>query len=359
MLENTLFRLKHDKKLTVGYFGGSITAGAGASNGEKTSWRGLSAAWLREKFPEAEIKTVNAAIGGTGSMLGIFRMENDLLSGKPDLVFVEFSVNDGLGSYDEILANSETIVRKIFASNPYADIIYVHTTTKGISDRVSAGSEYIARSAHSAVMHRYGVPQIDVGEILRTRVLLSGSDSEGSWKALTIDTVHPNDSGYRIYEDAIEEFLEKTLVGEPEKLTEKLLPERISPFDRIAARLVDPNESENDFTRLEKMPSGFFRSCIEALEPGKKLTFGFTGRRIGLYCMFSKDSGDVVYSIDGGEEKTVSTWDKYCKSFNRSCSVMLCDDLDFGEHTLKLRVSDKKNDESEGHAIRIGAFMVY
>ena len=31
MLENTLYRLKHDKKLTVGYFGGSITEGAGAS----------------------------------------------------------------------------------------------------------------------------------------------------------------------------------------------------------------------------------------------------------------------------------------------------------------------------------------
>ena len=32
MLNNTKHKLIYDKKLTVAYFGGSITAGAGASN---------------------------------------------------------------------------------------------------------------------------------------------------------------------------------------------------------------------------------------------------------------------------------------------------------------------------------------
>ena len=358
MLENTLYKLRHAGRLTIGYFGGSITAGAGASCEDK-SWRGLSAGWFRDNFPDTEITTINAAIGGTGSMLGIFRMERDLLSGEPDLVFVEFSVNDGLGNYDEILANSETIVRKIYRENPYADIIYVHTTTKAISDRISSGGEYVARSAHSAVMRRYGIPQIDMGEILRTKVLLSGSDSAESWKALTTDTVHPNDAGYRIYEDAIEKFLAENLTGEPSGLTEKTLPEPISSSDRIAARLVDPYEAESDFTSPERMPCDRFEHCIEALGPGRKLTLRFTGRRVGLYCMFSKDSGDVIYSIDGGKERTASTWDKYCKQFNRACSVTLCDELEFGEHILELCVSERKNDESEGYAVRIGAFMVY
>ena len=40
MLESTLYKLKNKNKLTLGFFGGSITEGAGASDTEKTSWRG-------------------------------------------------------------------------------------------------------------------------------------------------------------------------------------------------------------------------------------------------------------------------------------------------------------------------------
>jgi hypothetical protein len=35
-----------------------------------------------------------ASIGGTGSQPGIFRLERDVLSRKPDLVFLDFTVND-------------------------------------------------------------------------------------------------------------------------------------------------------------------------------------------------------------------------------------------------------------------------
>ena len=32
MLDNTLYKLKNNKELTIGFFGGSITEGAGASD---------------------------------------------------------------------------------------------------------------------------------------------------------------------------------------------------------------------------------------------------------------------------------------------------------------------------------------
>lgn len=351
MLNNTIHRLKHDKKLTIGYFGGSITEGAGASTPDKC-WRSLITAWFREKYPEAEITPIQAAIGGTGSMLGIFRIERDLLSKQPDLVFIEFSVNDGLGNYDEIMANSETLVRKIYASNPFAEIIYVHTTTMSISDHIAAGGDYTARSAHAAVMRRYGIPQIDVGEILRNKVISTGGD----WKTLTRDNVHPNDEGYAIYTAAIEKLLEKELDGEGE-LREVELPPRISLLsDRTGAGFVDSFDIDSDWTRVEKSMCGRYDHYIESESGGLELKF--TGRRVGIYCMFAKDSGDVIVTLDGAET-TYSTWDKYCKRFNRAGTVIFGGELEYGEHVLKLRVSDKKNDESEGHAVRIGAFMVY
>lgn len=44
MLENTLYRLVHDKKCVLGYFGGSITEGAGASS-PSTCYRALVTEW--------------------------------------------------------------------------------------------------------------------------------------------------------------------------------------------------------------------------------------------------------------------------------------------------------------------------
>ena len=89
MLDNTLYKLKNNKELTIGFFGGSITEGAGASDASRTSWRGSVMRWFRERYPDHEIREIQAAIGGTGSSLGIFRCERDLLSKKPDLVFME------------------------------------------------------------------------------------------------------------------------------------------------------------------------------------------------------------------------------------------------------------------------------
>lgn len=123
MLENTLYKLKIENKLTLGFFGGSITEGAGASDAEKTSWRGAVTEWFRERYPDHEINAIQGAVGGTGCEMGIFRLDRDLLSGKPDLVFIEFSVNDAGTDYNEILTNAETILRKIYLADSHTDIV--------------------------------------------------------------------------------------------------------------------------------------------------------------------------------------------------------------------------------------------
>ena len=88
MLTNTAYRLNKEKKLTVGFFGGSITEGAGATSWDNTSWRALITKDLRKTYPEAEIKAVNAAVGGTGSDLGLYRLEHDLLKYEPNLILL-------------------------------------------------------------------------------------------------------------------------------------------------------------------------------------------------------------------------------------------------------------------------------
>ena len=108
MLENSFIKLNNEKSFNVAFFGGSITEGAGASCYEK-SWAGRFTAWLDEKFPNCQINGIQASIGGTSSSLGVFRCDKDVLSKDPDLVFIEFAVNDHGTDNDIVINNNESI----------------------------------------------------------------------------------------------------------------------------------------------------------------------------------------------------------------------------------------------------------
>jgi len=104
---------KSGKPILIAYLGGSITCGEITSpvsgtnaagkfydftkyNPEKDSWRAKTFEWLRNKFEKktGQFRKLNAAIGGTPSLLATYRLEQDLLNKNPDFVFVEFAVND-------------------------------------------------------------------------------------------------------------------------------------------------------------------------------------------------------------------------------------------------------------------------
>ena len=79
-LQNVYSKLYNDKSLTIGYLGGSVTVGSGATvSGAKstTAWRALTTKWFKDNFPNATIKEVYGGIGGTGSRFGSYRMTRD------------------------------------------------------------------------------------------------------------------------------------------------------------------------------------------------------------------------------------------------------------------------------------------
>ena len=87
--------------VTIATIGGSITQGS-ISNGAKDSqikakscYADIFFSWWKETFPQSEVTVVNAGIGATDSYLGVHRLKEDVLDYNPDLVLVEYSVNDG------------------------------------------------------------------------------------------------------------------------------------------------------------------------------------------------------------------------------------------------------------------------
>ena len=359
MLENTLWKLTHATEFTVVYFGGSITEGAGVSDPEKC-WANRTTAYLKEKFPRCRIKAVQAAIGGTDSTLGAFRCERDVCAHKPDLVFFEFAVNDSFLDYETALKNAEACFLKIFHSAPTADVVTVYTTTKTLSTLMAEGGVWHAKLAHGAVSEHYDVPQIDVGEALRTRALSEGD----AWLSYTTDGCHPNEAGYALCASVLQKQLEK-LLAEAKNLPApeaKRLPPPLVEYEKshLRARVVDCLEAAADakWTLKEQSLCRRYPRYIECAEPGGCLTFTFTGSRVDLYWMMAPDSGDALCSVDGGDEVLLSAWDSYCKRFSRANAACVAKNLPEGEHTLKIRVSPAHNPESAGTTLRIGAFLV-
>ena len=111
-------------EVKVAYLGGSITA--------QNGWRPKTLAYFQKTYPTAKFSETNAAIGGTGSDLGVFRLKQDVLDSKPDLMFVEFAVNDGGADPKQIHRCMEGIVRQTWKALPQCDICFVYTVTEAL-----------------------------------------------------------------------------------------------------------------------------------------------------------------------------------------------------------------------------------
>lgn len=77
-----------NRKLKIAAFGDSLTAG-NAIGGEFENWTEIIAR-------EHNVEVINAGVGGDTTFLGMKRFERDVLEKNPDIVFINFGMNDHL-----------------------------------------------------------------------------------------------------------------------------------------------------------------------------------------------------------------------------------------------------------------------
>ena len=166
-LPNFFSKLADGRDVKIAYLGGSIT--------EQSGWRVKSRNWFQTQFPNAKVEEINAAVGGTGSDLGVFRVDSDVLQSKPDLLLVEFAVNDRETPPDLIRKAMEGIVRKTWKAQPECDICFVYTVTKDDIEGLKAGKMTRSESVMEEVADHYGIPSIHLG------VDIARLEQEASW----------------------------------------------------------------------------------------------------------------------------------------------------------------------------------
>lgn len=208
--------------LSVVFFGGSLTWGANASDPQTTSFRALTARWLRDKYPRASFVFHDASIGGTGSQVGLFRLERDVLAHKPDLVFLDFTVNDNIyGSDVPPLAFYECILRELRASGAAIVPMLMCGYPEMTKERDFIPPRY---PAHKALVEAHGLVPADT--IATARAAISrGEVTPAQLYPFGKDRIHPDDPGYVLFSEAARVAYEAAAAGAaapapiPEKTT--------------------------------------------------------------------------------------------------------------------------------------------
>jgi lysophospholipase L1-like esterase len=341
-LANTYRKLTEDKELRVVYFGGSVTNGAGASDNERFSWRALTGSWLKTKFPEASITNINRALGESGTYLGVHRLQNDVIGERPDLLFVEYSINDRYyrSGYDKAKSQFETLVREVRAALPETDIVVVLVTDVDCLFLNSKGKLHDEARAHEDIAKVYGISTIHVGRALAEVVNYDANE----FSKYANDIVHLNDKGYEVYYRVIREFLFNSLFTvDYSKATEVYpTPTVVSQqlfdgnrhFLTIDDSLIDASEQMGG-TGVT-WSDACFNSSISTI-PGflifdsssDVLVLRFEGTEIAAFLSSVKQQ-NVYVTVDGGEERKIS-------GIGHN-PMIIAEGLSSGEHEIRIRL---------------------
>ena len=189
---NVIKKMKNGEEVTVGYIGGSITQGTSAGN--ELCYARLTTNYLEEMYPDAKINYVNAGIGATGSYIGVHRVTNDLLSHSPDLVFVEFSVNDTTEFTERNKESYDSLLRTIWNSSKNPAIITVATTQED-------GTSF--QEQHAEIVKHYDLPMISY----RNTILDTIEHGDITWKDISGDNIHPNVPGHKIVAQLLKAYI--------------------------------------------------------------------------------------------------------------------------------------------------------
>lgn len=299
--------------------------------------------WLDKTFPDSAVVVHNQGMSATGSSLAVYRVGRDIIPAQPDLVFLEFAVNDGGMPDDRTILFLESIVVRLKSLPSPPAIVFLEAASR-------RGSK---RYRHQKVAAHYGLLDIDLQTALEARIAETGLD----WGAFLSDDVHPNhEKGHAAYAAAIAAALA------PYAARAAASPD---PLARApAAKLPPPLSTEPlwlDAT-ISALPAGqgwhhvpslgrwwdrFFLGTI-APDSGIELYhIPFVGTDVGImYPMDEKEFGTFYVSVDGGFPDEVSANSRH----GYSCWGRWW--LEPGEHVATVFVP------AGGPPVQLGALLV-
>ncbi len=347
-LKNVIDRAQNGEAITLATIGGSITEGAGA-----TTYKDCWAARFQREFLKAygteegtNVYLVNAGVGGTPSPFGYMRYRREIVDrvpsmdadGLPDIVVIEFSVNDWQEPTNHRCF--ESMVKEILdAPNEPAVILLFAVFRNGFN----------LQDELKRIGKNYDLMMVSVKDgfydLFDKKIKKDGFFS---------DEYHPTSLGHRIYTDCLMQGIRtaagaetdgapdldvkpvygtdflglKTIFGDTEN-TEFSVDRggftgsdsgsyRNGPVGQVCGKNFyhDVKDPMNPLT-----VKGVFRKCLVAWKATNNKDFGAAEILI---------DGKVVRKVRGGNDK-----------WGQSEVALVLDGKEAAEHTLEIRVTEE------------------
>lgn len=198
-LQAVMKKLDAGEPVTLATLGGSITTGYAAKPPRDKGWAALLAKSLGSK-----VKLVNAGLSGTDSAAAVQRLQAQVLDPAPDLVVVEFGVNDQWLDPAVRGSSYEALLRRLLTATKPPAVVVLGLTQQDNQPR-DATDIQLKLAAH------YGLTALDFGAWMQARVA-AGTDR---WDALYDEPVHPNGTGHQRIAQALADTLRAAASGQP------------------------------------------------------------------------------------------------------------------------------------------------
>ena len=349
-LKKVIERAGRGEGITLATIGGSITEGAGAAS-YKECWASRLAVRFGTAYGAdngANVYLVNAGVGGTPSTFGYMRYGRDIVSrvpeedadGLPDVVVIEFSVND----WEEPTKHRcfESMVKEILdAPNEPAVILLFAVFRNGFN----------LQDELKKIGTNYGLMMVSIKDGFYSHI---GKEEGLSAGDFFFDEYHPTSLGHRIMADcmmqAIGTAAEAETDGHQDTDAAPVYGTDFVGLKTIYGESADEGYAveRGGFQSVDRHsyhngPVGwvcgknFFHDADDLMDP-LKITGVFRKCLVAWKASNDESFGAAEILVDGRVKKTVKGGEG---KWGQSEVVLVYDAKEAGEHTLEIRVTEK------------------
>lgn len=319
-------KAQNGEDITVAYIGGSITEGYNAGTTE--FYAKTCTDLLQGYFPDITVTGVNAGISGTPSLLGNLRLERDVLSADPDIVFVEFAVNDGQEA--DYKNAYESLVRTLLTQEKDIAVVLLFTVLD---------SGYTCQEHMSKIGANYDLPMISVHDSVYEEI----EAGRMTWQDYSNDQSHPNAYGHTCITDFVDNYYQKVLPVVAENVGEvsKELPDPVFSAKYMNMHYMDSATMDgvelDGFEQYDTHGSFHNGWMYRGTDGGSmKFTVDCSVLEMVFKANNSDKYGTADIYVDG--EKVKSVVSNMSDGWNNPVTAYLIDNDSSAEHTVEIRM---------------------
>ena len=342
-LPNFFAKVHSGKTVKIAFLGGSITR---AGNG----YRDQVMTWLRTQYPSARFEEIMAAVSGTGSDFGACRVKQHVIDHKPDLVFVEFAVNDNRWLMQFVRETMEGIVRQIWKGGSKTDICFVYTFSAENLAVLQKGLFPPSASAMETIAAHYNIPSIHMGlavieEINKGKLLMMGKkDSATTVPLFSIDGVHPlPETGHKIYTQVLAKNLPSLDHKTP--TAKHRLPQALEANNWSDAGMYELSKKirfNGDWHYTDSVTRGreyypLLPRVQSTSSPDASLTVSFKGNRFGMADIMGPGTSAIEVIIDDQPPRIINRFDAFSTYYRMNYFIL--QGLGKGKHIATVRLA--------------------